>query len=497
MTPMTLLLVALACNPPIDDTDIDKPDYAGIALRENGWLRGDLHMHTEHSDGWDDVATVIALAEYLDSETFVAFHPEYAGNGLDFIAITDHRTVSAQGDPDYHSDRLVLVGGEELGGPGHANLFGVHAFVDHDPGHDGSTFSDYQAAVATTHGQGALFSPNHPFLPNIPFPWDIRDHDALEVWNVGWGLMSPEYTEADLLDWEASRGPASPLYRRALQTTGQGSSMQALTWYEAQLARGVHVAVVGGSDRHAVLLPGFPTTWIRADTVDEDGVVQGIADRRTFVSRTPASAQVLLTVIVNGTEWEMGDEVPIPAGGGEVEIEVRVGRADGGRLRVVSGSAIATDEALQSTGLGQVLLEEDVDGDDHLASTTLTVVPGDWLYPVVLEPLYAEGLTADQRAQVRDAAVAAMETADEDFIQLAQLFVDYIPDPGWLTDARTCDPEDWDPWFLRCIPADAEGLGSFYVPDWLDRALNVTTEDYEVTDWCMGAVGSAVRFVAE
>ncbi|MBW1881648.1 MAG: hypothetical protein JRJ84_25090 [Deltaproteobacteria bacterium] len=66
-----------------------------------------------------------------------------------------------------------------------------------------------------------------------------------------------------------------------------------------------------------------------------------------------------------------------------------------------------------------------------------------------------------------------------------------------MTDAQTCDPEDWDPWMLQCLPADAEGLASYYLPDWLDRAVNVTTVDYEVTDWCMGAVGSAVRFVSE
>jgi len=493
--PVTLLLLALACNPPLDDTG--EPDHAGIALREDGWLRGDLHMHTEHSDGWDDVATVIALAEYLDSETFVAFHPEYADNGLDFIAITDHRMIDAQFDPDYHSDKVVLVGGEEFGSAGHANLFGVHTFVDHDPDHDGVTLADIGAAVSATHAQGAVISPNHPFLPQTPFPWDIRDHDGIEVWNSGWGLMSPEYTDAHLLEWEASHGAASPLFRRAMQTTGQGASMQALTWYEAQLARGLHVAVLGGSDRHAVLSPGFPTTWIRTESVDEEGVVAGIADRHTFVARTPASAQVLLTVTVGGTQWEMGDEVPIPASGAEVEIDVRVGRADGGRLQVVYGSAVATDEALKTADLGQVVLEEDVVGDAHLASTTRSVVPGDWLYPVVLEPLYADGLTPAQRDQVHEGAVAAVATADEDFIGLAQLFVSYVSDPEMLTHAGTCDPTNWDPWMLQCLPADAEGLGSFYVPDWLDRALNVTTEQNAVTDWCMGAVGSAVRFVAE
>ena len=43
------------------------------------WLAGDLHMHTVHSDG---VMTVPELARFA------------AGRGLDFIAVTDHNTIS-------------------------------------------------------------------------------------------------------------------------------------------------------------------------------------------------------------------------------------------------------------------------------------------------------------------------------------------------------------------------------------------------------------------
>ncbi|MGH2735827.1 MAG: PHP domain-containing protein, partial [Actinomycetota bacterium] len=43
------------------------------------WLRGDLHAHTHHSDGRMSVAELAASAR---------------ANGLDFLAITDHNTVS-------------------------------------------------------------------------------------------------------------------------------------------------------------------------------------------------------------------------------------------------------------------------------------------------------------------------------------------------------------------------------------------------------------------
>lgn len=453
-------------------------------------------MHTEWSDGWDDVATVIGLAEYLQDPEFLAYHPEYEGNALDFISITDHRTVDAQSDPDYASDLLVLVGGEEFGSSGHANTLGVHAFVDHDPDGDGVTLSDIEAAVDDTHAQGAVFSPNHPFLPDIPFPWDIRNHDAIEVWNSGWNLMSPENTEEELLDWEASHGEASPLYWRAIEVQGQGSSMQALAWYEAQISRGVHVALVGGSDRHAVFLPGFPTTWVRSETTDEAGIVEGIGLRHTFVSRTPVSGQLLVEVERDGETWEMGDAVPVPASGATVTVSVRVGRAAGGRLEVVAGSSVESDQALADAELGSVILEEEVAGEDHLASLELEVIPGDWFYPRLFEPLLAPGLTDDQQALVEEIALAAVEMGEEDFTALAQLAASLV-DTEVLGNASQCDPGDWEPDRLQCAPVDDEGMASFFVPDLLDRALNVVSEGDEPTDWSVGAVGSAVRFVEE
>ena len=52
------------------------PAAAGPGPR---WWAGDLHTHTVHSDGVLTVAELARLAR---------------GNGLDFIAVTDHNTVS-------------------------------------------------------------------------------------------------------------------------------------------------------------------------------------------------------------------------------------------------------------------------------------------------------------------------------------------------------------------------------------------------------------------
>jgi hypothetical protein len=38
-------------------------------------------------------------------------------------------------------------------------------------------------------------------------------------------------------------------------------------------------------------------------------------------------------------------------------------------------------------------------------------------------------------------------------------------------------------------------MTTYFLPDYIDRAFNAMIEDGELTEWCMGAVGSAVRFV--
>ena len=492
-----LIPFVLACGGDKDDTGslgtAPAPYEAepGIALREDGWLRGDLHMHTTHSDGWDDLSTVIDLAEYLVDDLFLAAHPEYTDNQLDFISITDHRTVDGQSDPAYQSDMLILIGGEEFGSTGHAGVHGIHEFVDHDPDGDGVSVEDYQAAIEFTHEIGGTFSPNHPMLPRLQFPWAVDGFDGVEIWNAGWGLMVEANTMENVEEWESQYGASSATFRRAVVEAGNASE-QALAWYEALLARGHHTAVIGGSDRHAVFLPGFPTTWVFSDGMDEAGVMQGIEARHTFVARTPVSAQVLLTVDVDGESYQMGDAIPIQ-GETEVIISVQVGRGDGGKVRLVGGGYVATDEDLDDAELGEILVESDIEGDDFVLEVIRTVSPGDWLYPMVLEPLIRPDADDIRASEVRVFAEAVVATGAEDFLGIANMTADYA-DSEVLVNSAECDPAQWNPDLLQCFPVDPDGFASMFVPDYLDRALNVIAVDGEITDWTMGAIGSAVVF---
>ena len=82
------------------------------------WLKGDLHLHSAHSnDALDDPEdVVIAKAEAL---------------GMDYFVFTDHDNhvqghIATWADPAYHSDKMVLLYGVEwTTAHGHANVFGT------------------------------------------------------------------------------------------------------------------------------------------------------------------------------------------------------------------------------------------------------------------------------------------------------------------------------------------------------------------------------------
>lgn len=461
-----------------------------LTLREEGWLRGDLHMHTTWSDGYEDVATVVELGEYLENADFLVAHPEYGGNGLDFLAISDHNTNEAASDPGFTSERLVLIPSEEVSMAGHANVPGISTRID-----GVGTIEGVLAAVENAHAQGALFSVNHPFIEDIPFPWDLRSMDTLEAWNAGWSLASPPSTEETLSGWVASHGPASPFFTRALEAQGFLSDAQSLTWYAALLSRGIHPGLVGGSDRHGILLPGFPTTYVLAESADMSSLIQGMRARHTFISRTPASTQVLAQAHQDGSTWLFGDELPIPAAGSSIEIEVQVARAKGGLLRILAGSALESDEEVLEMPDPSVLTEESIESDLETFTITIDARPGDWLFAMVLEPLVSPKADKELAASVSELAQAVADSgaSPASIAAVAGSFVD----PEVFGDPSKCTPEKWEPDMLQCSLVDAEGFGSFFVPDVLDRALNVWVEDRAVTPWTMGAVTSALLFVEQ
>jgi len=500
--------VADAPGDVMPDVDLDAVDAADVEpdvpvvpdpalrLREQGWLIGDLHMHSTYSDGEDSVAVTVGLAEYFTDPDFLAFNPEYDGFALDYIALTDHRTAIQNSDPDFFSEKVVLIPGEEFGGPGHACLFGVTDTVNHNANGGPTTTEDYFDGLEVAGAMGAVRSINHPFTTGIYFPWDLHNYESMEIWNVKWAVSQPGASQATIDQWEAEKGAtASVQFRKAAEYQGIGGNAQALKFYEVLLSRGHHIAVVGGSDRHTVFGIGFPATWIKSTSRDVSGILDAIRARHTFVNRTPIAATIEMTVEAGDETFMQGDQIPIPAEGLEVTIKLRTTRAAGGRLFLIGGHAIASDLDLEGAVISENDLMVAIGTDDFQVEYTTTVMPGDWFYPVVHEPLVQPGLDPDLTAQIPEIAATVAQISGENYSPLIGALFPYVDDLTFMSP-ENCDPAGWVAGKAQCLPPDNNGMATIMLPDWIDRVLNVVVENGQSsTEWCMGAAASAVLFV--
>lgn len=144
-----------------------------------GWYRGELHSHTIHSDGERSFPELVADAR---------------DRGLDFLAVTDHNTLSALAETESTAlDGLLLIPGMELTTfLGHAVVLGLRRWIDWRTGYDGWTMED---AARAAHAAGALFIVAHPNDIGSPrctgCRWEYAGFnldmaDALEIWNSAW-----------------------------------------------------------------------------------------------------------------------------------------------------------------------------------------------------------------------------------------------------------------------------------------------------------------------
>lgn len=275
----------VAAPPPVPPRppERDIPTVGGLR-----WYRGDCHSHSVHSDGTLTVPELAALA---------------AAQGLDFLAVTDHNTVSHHPELPTAGARygITLVPGQEVTTDlGHANVFGDTGWVD---------FRKPAASwLAHARARGGVFSVNHPLGTDCawrqpaPAPKDRPPH--AELWHSGW----------------FDRRWGAPL-------------AWARAWRPGVIA-------LGGSDFHRPgedITPGTPSTWVLAEHDGPTAIVEAIAAGRTAVSAAPTAGPLLLrlgdellsleaagTVLVRPDgrrEVIRGDRVTLPAGPGQHRLE--------------------------------------------------------------------------------------------------------------------------------------------------------------------------------
>jgi len=236
----------------------------------SGWYRGDLHMHTVHSDGRNTLCELLSLA---------------VSRGLDFIVLTDHNTISQNTElvkmRGFCRGLLAIPGMEVTTFYGHVNALGIDKYIDFRR----KSREDFEKLVDDIHSAGGIASINHPtifrepFCRDCPFRYrDLRRFDAVEVWNGPWHLFNNE----------------------------------SLSWWHTIVAEGYRVTAVGGSDYHGSNLArlGEPTTWVYAESLNPEGILRGIRMGRVFITHRPEGPIIEVKAIDNsGRVHTIGDEI--------------------------------------------------------------------------------------------------------------------------------------------------------------------------------------------
>jgi hypothetical protein len=312
------------------------PDVLNPPLRQApGWYRGDLHMHTAHSDG-----SCLSQGNHVKVPCPLFLTVEAATKRkLDFIAISDHNTSSHLSDIrelQPYFDNLLLIPGRELTTfQGHANLWGVPTSVDFRVG--SKTVPDWNAllkSVAPLHG---VLSINHAIRPS-----------GEECMGCGWTPDPP----VDMHLVQAIE---------AVNGTDSVRPDSGIPFWEKQLAQGFRPTAVGGSDNHRAVpiltepdIPvGTPTTVVHATALSMPAILDGIRAGHVFIdTEGTADRMINLEATVGPNKAGMGDELKADSGS-DISVQASMKAPAGSKLVVLldgkpladagtSGATIAT-----------------------------------------------------------------------------------------------------------------------------------------------------------
>jgi hypothetical protein len=282
---------------------------AGSGAGQPRWFRGDLHSHTNHSDACGSLAELAAEGRL---------------RGLDFLAVTDHNTISHL--PFLGArDGLLLVPGEEVTTyHGHMNVWGNTRLVDFRA----RTASELRSVIDAAHDQGAIVCASHPNVPGMgwSFGYDLP-LDCLEVW----------HGQAEV--WNSAT----------------------LALWEQLLAAGRSVVAVGGSDVHigkrGTAVPGEPTTWVRASSLSDAHLLDALRAGRVVITASDGP-WLKLEASNDSGRWDIGDIAPARP----LRIRCVVERGTGCGLRLLSARGELAAATVDESPFG---FELDVDLSRH------------------------------------------------------------------------------------------------------------------------------------
>ncbi len=268
-----------------------------------GWYRGELHAHSTESDGKVPVADVVQAAHDA---------------GLDFFSLTDHFTVSQWRKlaPLVNGRMALLRSCELTSHHGHANLQGIHSWVDVYVDRPDWSMND---AADATHAQGGLFCVNHAYSGGL-----------------GWRAHEFDWAKCDL-------------YEVYHNLEGANNNWQIPLW-DRLLVQGYRIVGVAGIDTHDPANPthalGQLVTWVYADELSERGILDGLRRGQVYLSRGPelrfhatnrAGAQAAM--------WET-----LPSHGAPITLTVDVRAQERLRLFVLRDGLLVDSRTLDHPG---------------------------------------------------------------------------------------------------------------------------------------------------
>lgn len=302
-----------------------REEIAGGSDGAGRWYRGDLHAHSEHSDGAN---TVDEIVDYCRRA------------GLEYFALTDHNTISHWDDLSrLNSPGLLLIPGEEITmHGGHANVWGLDDWIDFR----GSDSERVQRLVEQAKERGSMFSVNHP---DSPIPWlhdAVSGYQAVEVWNAPWRW----FNEPALLRWID------------------------------HLDNGQRMVAVGGSDSHCVPPapmtqpngPGEPCTWVYVEgPLTQRAVLDAVERGHIFISESPNGPFLEIRADADGGgrfETLPGDVIDALEGT-LVRFHVKYRGPAEKKIRVFGKRGLVREFTADSESLDEDI-ELRVEGDDYL-----------------------------------------------------------------------------------------------------------------------------------
>ena len=308
-----------------------------VPLRDGpAWYRGDLHMHTGHSDG----ACPSLSGKLVPCPVFVTVQAALRRN-LDFIAITDHNATSQYNvmrELQPYFDKLLLIPGREVTTfQGHMNFLGSTDYIDFRLG--SAQVPDVNTILRSAARVGAIMSINHPALPSgeicMGCGWtpakkvDMRLFTAVEAVNGGSERIGP----TDIPFWNA------------------------------QLDTGCRLTGIGGSDNHrpamsltAIGSIGSPTTVVYAANLSIPAILDGIRAGHVFIDIDGTSDRLLDVSAQSASQTvHAGDALTIPAGQ-SVSFSIHAAAvATGTILWIEDGQPVALPAASAVTSADQTL----------------------------------------------------------------------------------------------------------------------------------------------